>query len=490
MTVVLNSIDDFTLESLRRVAWEGEAVSFGEAAVSRMRQARRSFLAMIERVPDLHVYGVTTGYGDRAKTLLSPEEREQMAKMPAFLVNTGIGALLPERAVRAMIFTRLINYVSGHAAVSLETAEAVADMLDGRPLPKVPLAGMDSPGELLQLYSLYHHLMGEMSQPRDQNALRNGSGCAPGLLGDAALRARRRARVAGAVFALSADAANFSQDPWDPDLKPLIKDAHECEAIDLLQGFLAGGEALGRARWQPPISWRSLTRMLGHMLRTVALLEEAATTALSAVSDNPVFFDEAAAPPHGRVVSTGGFHVPSAYHGLNWMAAAWVDLAAIAARQVEQIHKGSITGLPDRLWTGGSRYSTWFLSLGAYEVANRAREQAVPALIPLYPGNDGQTDIVMPLFQSYEKEGKAGQALGRCLAILAASASQALHVAERAPAPPLRAFLEEVRRRFPVVRSARDLGAEIEGLATALDAAICGELQGFGLLDEERNHQA
>ena len=49
-------------------------------------------------------------------------------------------------------------------------------------------AGQDSASELLQFFNLYHHLMGEMSQARDQNALGNGAGCAPGLLADVALR--------------------------------------------------------------------------------------------------------------------------------------------------------------------------------------------------------------------------------------------------------------------------------------------------------------
>lgn len=465
MTVVLDDLGDFSLEALRRVAWAGEDVRLGELALARMRQARERFLTMIGTVPGLHVYGVTTGFGDNAGRMLTPAEQERQARMPAIIRGTGVGPTMPARAVRAMIFSRLVNYVSGHAAVSLETAQAVADMLDGRPLPDVRLGGMDSGGELLQLFTLYHHLMGEMSQPRDQNALRNGTGCAPGLAGDMALRARRRGRVAAAVFALSVDAAALNMDPWDPALVPLIRDPHEAEAIGLLGQYLAGVDMAGRRAYQPPISWRVLTRMLGHMLRVTAMVEAVAEGALTSVNDNPVYLDEDASPPHGRVISTGGFHAPGIYHAMNWMSAAWADLAAIAAKQTDKLHRAEVTGLPDRLWKGDSRYSTWFLSGPAFEMARRAQAAAAPALIPLHGGNDGQTDTIMPLFEAWEKEGVASRCLDLGLAMLAASASQALHVAGRAPAPPLRALLKAVREAFPVVESARDLGADAERLA-------------------------
>jgi len=483
MTVILNDTTDFNLESLRRVAWKGETVQFGNTALSRMRIARERFLNMVETVPDLHIYGVTTGFGDGASTILSKEGQAKLAKAPNFVRNTGVGEAMPGRAIRAMIFTRLINYTSGYAAISMETAQAVADMLDGRPLPDVRVAGMDSAGEVLQLITLYAHLMGDMSLARDQNALRNGTGCAPGLLGDTALRARRRTRIAGAVYALSIDAASLNMDPWDRALKSLIQDPHEGEAIDLLNGYLDGMKMEGRRSWQPPISWRILTRMLGHMLRTVALLEQHATMALSAINDNPVYLDEEQSPPHGRVISSGGFHVPYAYHPMNWMTATWADLAAITARETEQIHKKSVTGLPDRLWVDDNRYSTAFLSVSGYDLARRAAEHANPALIPLYSGSDGQTDTIMPLFSAYEKEMKAARCYDLCLAMLAASASQALAVAGREPAPALRPILAEVRAEFPVVTDARNLGADVEHLADAFSAAILAEREGFGLID-------
>jgi len=475
MTVTLNELGDFTLDNLRRVAWDGEGVAFGPLALERMKRRRAQFLLMVEQAPENRIYGVTTGFGDRAKVLLDAEERARQARSPAIQRSLGLGPRVPEGAVRAMIFSRLINFVSGYAAVSLETAEGVAAMLDGRPLPEMRLESQDSAGELHQLFNLYHHLMGPMSQLRDQNALRNGAGCAPGLLGELALRSERRAAVASAVFALSIDAASMGLAPYDPALKPILNDAHESRAIDRLSTLLAGVSREGRRDYPAPISWRVLTRMLGQMYRVVGALRETAAELLTTVNDNPVYLGPEEAPPYGRCITTGGFHVPRAYHAINAQAALWGDLAAIAARETQQMHRASVTGLPDRLWVGDSRFSTWFFSAAVYDQAQRAQDAARPALIPLYAPQDEQTDIVMPLFLAWEREATAAKALDRCLAMLAASASQALHVAGREPAPPLRKLLAEVRRTFPVVESARDLGHDAEALAELFGEATRGK---------------
>ncbi len=481
MTVTLDSLDDFSLDNLRRVAWNGEAVSLGDAARARIRKARQEFLALIATEPDKPVYGVTSGFGDRAAVILSEDERQAQAKRPPLVRSMGLGPALPERVVRAMILTRLLNYVSGYAAISLETTEAIVAMLDGRPLPVVRLYAQDSEGELHQLFNLYHQLMGEPSQLRDQNALRNGTGCAPGLVADTALLARRRARLTLRVLALSLDAANMGLDPLDPALKPLLRDPHEGAAIDLLRADLAGVTMVGRRAHQAPISWCIVTRMAGQLLRVVAEAESAASHLLAAVNDNPVFLGPAEAPPHGRCITSGGFHVPRAYHTLNWLAQAWADVAAIVAKQVDQIHKASVTGLADKLFTADNRFSTFFLGTAAYDLATRARDAAIPALTPLYPGHDTQTDTIMPLFRAWERESQAAQAFDCCLAMLAASASQALAVAGRDPAPPLRGFLKAVRAAFPLVTTPRDLGEDTQRLADAFAAALLGQGEDFGI---------
>lgn len=480
ITVVLNSLEDFNLETLRRVAWEGEPVGFGPRAVATMRTAREQFLGLLELEPDLYVYGVTTGYDDAAGRLVDRDARERLATKPVELLGAGVGEPMPERVVRAMVFTRLINYVSGSTGVSLDTAQQVAEMLDGRPMPVVRRHGQDSPGELLQLFSLFGGMDRERFEARDANAIENGTGCTPGLLGDVVLRAARRTEIVTRAFALSIDAALMGFDPYDPALSRVMGDEHEAAALRALSRLLEGAQLSGRRSFQNPISWRILSRMLGHLRRTLAAVEESARNALGRVNDNPVFIPPSEAPPNGRVLSTGGFHNPGAYHSMNWLSATWADLAVLAARQSEKLHLHEVTGLPQNLAEKG-RPNTRLLAVTSYDLAGRAREHANPALIPLYSTASLQTDTIMPIFLAFEKEERASSCLDRCIAILCACSSQALFVAGREPAPSLAGFLDDVRERFEPVETRRDLGADVERLADGLEAAVLGQLAGFGL---------
>jgi histidine ammonia-lyase len=481
MTVVLEGLEDFNLDTVKRVAWDGEPVAFGSQALERMRTARRQFLDLLEREPDLKIYGVTTGYDDAAGTLVGPEERARMVTKPPEMLAAGVGEPLPERVVRAMIFTRLINYVSGYTGLSVETAQRVAEMLDGRPLPVVRMHGQDSQGELLMLTNLFSGLDRDRFQVRDANAIVNGTGCTPGLIADVALRARRRTEIVTRSFALSIDAARMALDPYDSALKEMMGDEHQATAIDALSRLLEGADTAGRRTHQNPISWRILAPMLGHLFRTVAAAEETARSALGRVNDNPVFLSPTEAPPNGRVISTGGFHNPAAYHVMNWLSAAWADLAVLAARESEKLHLNAVTGLPANLVPEGQVANTRFLVVSSYDLASRAREHAIPALIPLYAAGGLQTDTVMPVFLAFEKEGGASGCLDLCLAILCACSSQALYVAGREPAPALRGFLAGVRRRFQPVESPRDLGTEAQHLADGFGSAVLGSLTDFDL---------
>src|SRR4029077_19952016 len=101
------------------------------------------------------------------------------------------------------------------------------------------------------------------------------------------------------------------------------------------------------------------------------------------------------------------------YHVMNWLSAIWADLAVLAARQTEKMHLNAVTGLPEKLVSDGTA-SPRMLAISSYDLASRAREHAIPALIPLYSAGRLQTDTVMPIFLAFEKEDKASRCLDIC----------------------------------------------------------------------------
>ncbi len=470
MSLVIDRRADISLSAFQRVAWQGEGVAFSDAARTRMVEARRAFIALLDNDPDVVIYGVTTGYGHHASRRLNGEERKIQARRPPIAPMTSFGEPLPDRVVRGIVLARLANFVEGHAAISLPVAEAVAGLLQRPALPEVPCLGNGCPGEILAL----SHLFGEMAQreelgEKDSLSLINGSPCASALVADSALAARRRLDLALEVFALSLEAIKAPLGHYDAALDGIWEDPHEAAALSRLRELVAGGLEEGRRPYQAPVSWRILPRILGQAGRAVAQAEEVAEISLRAVSDNPVYIppDPAApdaAAPYGRIMSTGGYHNAKAYPAMDSLAAVWADLALLADRHIDKLMHERVSLLSDGLRIGeGYLGCLAFTSAGFVE---QARQVASPSLLPaMESGGYGQNDVPTPVFLSWRKEAEAGRCLEACLALLAAICSQAFAATHRDPPPALAKLVAETRTLLPPLSEQRPLGPEAEALA-------------------------
>ena len=176
MTVVLTKRTEIDLDAFRRVAWEGEDARLSDEACERMAETRRSFLALLENDPDVVVYGTTSGGGDRARFRLSREEMEEEGRRP-FRGSSSWGEPLPERVVRGILLARLANWVEGHGAVRPHLAQAVASLLNGGPLPPVPLRGNGVSGVVIAVGHLVDAMVTAscVSELKEPMELVNGS---------------------------------------------------------------------------------------------------------------------------------------------------------------------------------------------------------------------------------------------------------------------------------------------------------------------------
>ena len=491
MTLVLESRRDITLETFRRVAWQGEAVRLDERALDTIERARHAFLALLDADPDLVVYGVTSGYGQMAHLRYTSEERKEHARRPPIAPMTSFGEPLPERVARGMVLARLTNVVEGHAAVSPGLARAVAGLLDGGPLPPVPALGNGCSGEIQALAHLFSGLFealarGELGELRDLGekeslALVNGSPCATALAADAALAARRRLMLAVAVFALSIEALKAPLDHYDAVFDDLWEDPGEAAVLRLLRAWLEGAGAERRA-YQAPVSWRILPRVLGQAWRAMDQAEEVAGLGLRAVSDNPLFVLPDGANPLGRVLSNGGFHNGRAYPAMDNLAAAWADLALLCDRHVTKLLDARTSHLPAYLSPSGEGHmgtGEGYIGCLGFSAVGYAEQARLAATRHFLPGSEGggfgQNDVALPTFLAWRSEAEAGRCLEANLAQLAVIASQAFHVTDRAAPPRLAPLLDEVRAHCPPLTATRGLAGDVEGLAGSFTAKVFGD---------------
>ena len=479
MTVVLTKRNDITLEAVHRVAWQGEGVRIAEAALARIAACRASFLQLIDKDPDVVIYGVTTAMGEHADRRLQVEERERHARLKAFAAATSFGDPMPERVVRAIVLARLANFLDGHAATTPRIALAVAAMLDGGPLPPVPASGQGGAGEILALYPLFAELSTRFDlEVKERGSLINGSPCAAALVADSALAARRRVALAHRVFALSIEAFRAPLEHYDAALEALWGDPHEAAALRGLRACLEGAGG-GRRNYQAPVSYRIVPRVLGYAHRALAQAEDAAAVSLRAASDNPVYVPPDEGHPHGRCLSTGGYHNAMAAPALDGLAAIWADLCLLCDRHSSKLLVGRISHLPDLLLVdrepcdADGHGNVGYVPMAVTGYLEEARAAAQRTFIP---GSElagaGQDDVAAPVFLAWAKEARAGRALDAALAGLAMLASQALHVTGRPAPPPLGGFVEELRAIVPPVEADRVLGPELGRLAQSFTARV------------------
>lgn len=470
MTVVIDSRADINLENFQRVAWEGQRVALSERCRERIRMCRDAFVNLLEGDPTLAVYGVTTGYGQNVKVELTKEQRKAQAMRPVHPAMASFGEPLPQRVARGIVFARLANIVEGHAAITVALADAVVALLD-RQLPSVPALGNGGAGEILPL----SHLFGSLTEAfplgeKEGLALVNGSPCASALIADALLAGKRRLDLAVQVFALAAEALKAPLEHYDEHLDTLWCDPHEATVLAQLRDCLNGANS-DRRPYQAPVSWRIVPRVMGQARRAIVQAEEVAAESLQSVSDNPVFVFPDGDYPSGRVLSNGGFHNAKAYPALDNLAACWADLALLCDRQITKLLDGNVSLLPHQLLQGDGYLGC--LGFAAAGYAEQARTSAQRTFLPAGEGGGfGQNDVAVPTFSAWRKEAEAGSCLVACLAILAATSSQAFYVTGREAPPRLTTLLEQVREAFPPVVKARPPGPDAEQLTKRFAAHV------------------
>src|SRR4051794_8662545 len=122
------------------------SVARDRAPVSLAPHARQRVLATRAVVEDLVsrravAYGVTTGFGKLSEIAIPPE---RLAELQVNLVRShaaGVGDLLPEREVRAMMLLRANVIAKGYSGARPELAQLLASMLNANLTPPIPEQG-------------------------------------------------------------------------------------------------------------------------------------------------------------------------------------------------------------------------------------------------------------------------------------------------------------------------------------------------------------
>lgn len=501
-------IDGASLDtaSLEDVARRGRPVALTDDARARVRGARLVVDDAVAR--GAVVYGVTTGFGNFADVHIPLDHLRELQLNLLRSHAAGVGAPLGEAETRALMLLRANVLARGYSGVRVETLELLVEMLNRGVHPLVPSQGsVGASGDLAPLAHLALPLVGEglcrldgrlasgrealqaaglapvQLEPKEGLALINGTQLMTAVGGLAAGDARRVARAADVVGALTLDALLGTDVAFDPRIHAARPHPGQQASARNLRRLLAGS-ALREShrncgRVQDAYSLRCMPQVHGAARDALEYARRACETEMNSATDNPMVFAET-----GEILSGGNFHGQPVALACDVVAIAAAQLGAISERRTERLVNPSLSGLPAFLAREGGLHSGLMMAhVTAAALASESKVLAHPASVDSIPTSAGKEDHVSMGPTAAWKAARAAANAARVLAVelLAACEAVEFHRPLRSSAA-LEAVVAAVREHVPNHGQDRVLGPEIEALAAlVLEGRVEGAAAAAGL---------
>ena len=490
--------DSLTVEQVSAVARDRARVSISARARQRVAATR----AVVERLVanGSVAYGVTTGFGKLSEVAI-PADR--LAELQVNLVRShasGVGDLLPEREVRAMMLLRANVISKGYSGARIELAELLVGMLNADLFPPVPEQGsVGASGDLAPLAHLALSLIGEgvlrcgdAAGPADR--VLRGAGLAPVALASkegltlingtqahtsiAALAladAHQLWRTAHVAGAMSLEALLGTPVAFDERIQAVRGQEGQAVSAQYLRDLLTDSEIRESHRFNDPrvqdaYALRCMPQVHGPVLDALVFAGGVVGRELNAATDNPLVFDS------GELLSGGNFHGQSVAMVLDFLAIALTNLATISERRIDRLVNPDLNqGLPPFLTRDAGVNSGFMMAqVTAAALASECKVLSHPASVDTIPTDGNKEDVVPMAMAAAWKLRRIVRNVRYVLAIELMAAAQGIDC--RAPLTPGRGVArahEAVRKLVGPLARDRSLSPDIERLAKAIaDAEI------------------
>lgn len=338
---------------------------------------------------DRVVYGVNTGFGKFAHTLI-PKER--LAQLQENLVRShcaGVGVPLSAERTRMLLALRINVLAKGHSGVSMETLDAMIKAFNASCLSWVPEKGtVGASGDLAPLAHLTLGLMGEgrmwspqsswadakavleghglkplVLKPKEGLALINGTQLISSLGAEAVERALSVARQADVIAALTLEALKGSAKAFHSAIHAVRPHPGQMEVAERLRSLLDSdvfpsqiSESHSK-RVQDAYTLRCIPQVHGVVNDTIAFVQNVISTELNSATDNPLVFAKT-----GETISCGNFHGEYPAKALDYLAIGVHELASISERRIERLVNPSLSELPAFLVQDGGLNSGFMIA--------------------------------------------------------------------------------------------------------------------------------
>ncbi len=412
-------IDDRTISLADlRVAWQSPTtVTIGKSASRRIAESN-AHIKMVLAAGE-QVYGVNTGFGQLAQVRVSDDELAHLQKNLVCSHAVGVGEDLADNCVRLIMIMKVIALARGCSGVRPALVERLCDLINKEIYPCIPRKGsVGASGDLAPLAHMAGVLIGVGSArlngatmpaaealkqagleplslaPKEGLALLNGTQVSTALALSAVFRSENILAAALAAGALSADAVQGSDTPFDERVQAVRGHAGQTDVAKVLRQLMKGSEIrashIDCIRVQDPYSIRCQPQVIGACLGVLRHVCTVLETEANAVTDNPLVFADSKA-----VLSGGNFHAEPVALAADYLALAIAEIGSLSERRIALLIDSHLSGLPAFLVKVSGLNSGFMMAqVTAAALVSENKSLAHPASVDSIPTSANQEDHV------------------------------------------------------------------------------------------------
>jgi histidine ammonia-lyase len=504
MTVEIDG-DGLRLEDVERVAVDTAAsVALAAGVEERILRSRVVVEDAIRR--GAVVYGVTTGFGRLAETVIPLERIEELQINLIRSHACGTGPALSRAETRAVTLLRANVLAKGFSGVRPVIVRTLLEMLNRGVHPVIPEQGsVGASGDLAPLSHLALVLVGEGEaevggevvdgaealrragiepvrlQAKEGLALNNGTQVMTGVGALCLLAAERAVETAEVAGAMSLEALRGTPDAFHPAIMRARPHAGQAASAERLRALLADSEIreshrYGDPRVQDAYSLRCMPQVHGAARNAFAYARQVLETEANSATDNPLIFPD---EDGGLVISGGNFHGQPIAQVLDLAAIALADLASISERRIERLVNPDLSGDLPPFLTDDAGVSSGFMiaQITAAALVNECKTLAAPASVDSIPTGAGKEDHVSMGMTGARKLRQVLRNVETVLGLELMIAAQGLE--HRRPLRPGRGVARAydlVRGRIPPLDRDRLLAPDIDAAATLVRDGVFADI--------------
>ena len=409
--------NSLTIDEVVRVSREYETVTLDNKSIPAINKSRRYVEKVLaeERV----VYGITTGVGELANTLISAGDAEKMQENLIRSHATSVGEPFSEDVVRGIILLRANAVAKGFSGIRVLVINLLLDLLNNRVYPYIPRQGsVGASGDLSPLAHLALVLMGEGEclkdgkrvpslsvlnaadlmpvrlQPKEGLALINGTqimsslGC---LAVDDAENLLKHAQIAGAM---SLEALRGTSKAYDARIHEVRPHPGQIRCAANMRQLINESEIVAShkncEKVQDAYTLRCIPQVYGAVMDTIEYVKGVFMIEINSATDNPLIFED----PE-EAISGGNFHGEPLAFALDFLGIAMAEIGNISERTADRLVNPHVSGLPPFLAENSGLNSGYMIAqYTAAALVSENKILASPASVDSIPTSAGQEDHV------------------------------------------------------------------------------------------------